>query len=141
MLIRKYQSNWRSSAKLLAQDALNSRCHYVTDDTLRFHKSRVLDARVQADGLLFSIVESYAVDYENSHRLFRPVIFDMFGHVVNRVSLEDGYGTSKKAQDALDVALDTLDPIAINRKSLESYEQGTAHEIEQVTKILEEQNR
>ena len=41
-----------------------------------------------------------------------------------------------QAQDALLAALDTLDPIAINRESLESYVQWTAHEIEQVTKIL-----
>ncbi|KAH2035914.1 hypothetical protein KXW51_006159, partial [Aspergillus fumigatus] len=65
--------------KTNAQRNLCGRTHYVDDDNLRFHKSRVISARVVDNGLLFAIVTSDALDFENRKRGFRYVIFDVFG--------------------------------------------------------------
>ena len=137
MRIRQYTDRWYSTPKLIAQDCLRGRSYYVEDDTLRYHKSRILDAGIEASGLLFTIVESYAVDYGNTSRLYRGVVFDMFGGVVYREGLEDGYTTSKKARSAMKVALADLDALAINKEAFINYQQGTEYERQEIVKILE----
>lgn len=71
-----------------AQRNLMGRTHYVDDDTLRFHKARILGRGVLADGLLFYIVESVAKDYENTSRGARVVLFDLFGRTIHREELD-----------------------------------------------------
>ena len=102
---------------------LQGRTHYVDDNTLKFHKSRVLNTFVTNNGLLFGIVESYVVDCHNSTRAFRPVIFNIFGDVVTRRKLEDGFKSSKQAVKAfwndvyeLDARQITLDEVEYQRK-------------------------
>ena len=75
--------------KANAQRNLRGRTHYVDDDTLRFHKARILSARVAANGLLFAIIESMSLDWDGTKRGFRGVIFDIFGNVVgNRADID-----------------------------------------------------
>ena len=81
-----------------AQRNLDGRTHYVDADTLRWHKSRILDARADAEGLLFLVLTSDAADPENRRRIFRIVAFDLFGTVIFRDSLEDAATTSKGAR-------------------------------------------
>lgn len=88
--------------KYNAQRNLSGRTHYVDDDTLRWHKSRVLSSGIigNAWGLLFSITTSDALDMHNTSRGFRCVVFDVFGTTVYRPDLDSTHNTSKAAQKA-----------------------------------------
>ena len=102
-----------------AQRNLSGRTHYVDPDTLRYHKSRVVFAKASSDGLLFYLVESCALDYENTRRGFRYVIFDVFGTVIERPSLEESYRTEKRALKAMWATLDKIDNLAHTREAIE----------------------
>ncbi len=105
-------------AKHNAQQNLQGRTHYVSDDSLRYHKSRVLQSGHTDNGLLFYIIESYAVDIHNTRRLQRPVVFDLFGTVVLHCDLEDGYKNKRQATKALWDTLNSIDAVAQNKESL-----------------------
>lgn len=87
-----------SDAKYNAQRNLSGLTHYVDDDTLRFHKSRVQCASTLANGLLFYICTSDALDMHNSRRGFRYVVFDVFGTTVSRPDLESAKATRAAAR-------------------------------------------
>lgn len=91
-----------------AQQNLRERTHYVDDDTLRFHKSRIVSTKITDDGLLFAMVESVA-HWDNMKRGFRPVIFDIFGTVLESTSLEDCHKTKAQATKAMWAKLDSID--------------------------------
>lgn len=100
------------SAKGSAQYNLRGRTHYADDDTLRFHKSRIVDARPVpgTEGLLYQITESAAKDFENSGRGFRAVIFDLTGRVVGeRPAPDELFKSSAKANAAADAWLNDFD--------------------------------
>lgn len=90
--------------KYNAQQNLSGRTHYVSDDTLRWHHSRVLSSGIigNAWGLLFSITESVALDMNNTSRGKRCVVFDVFGTTVYHPDLENTFSTSEAAQKARD---------------------------------------
>jgi len=89
---------WESGdPKSNAQRNLRGKTHYVDDETLRFHKSRVLSSVNMHDGLLFRIVTSDALDMHNTRRGFRAVVFDVFGTVIERPKLEDASSTKAQA--------------------------------------------
>lgn len=113
-----------------AQYNLEGRTHYVDDDTLRFHKSRILSTYITDGGLIFALVESYAVDMHNTQRAFRPVIFDIFGNVIERPKLEDGFKTSKKATEAMWDALNNIDAISITENGITQYQDQVNREIQ-----------
>jgi hypothetical protein len=100
-----------SDAKLNAQINLAGLSLYADDCTLKFHKSRVNTCVISDNGLLLAIVESYAVDMNNTKRLFRPVIFNIAGTVLSRNSLEDGFKTSKQAISSMWDELDKIDAV------------------------------
>lgn len=106
--------------KYNAQQNLSGRTHYVDDDTLRWHKSRVLSSGIigNAWGLLFSITTSDALDMHNTSRGFRCVVFDVFGTAVYRPDLDSTYCTSKAAQKARNEA--EFDLVAHYRQAIES---------------------
>lgn len=84
-----------------AQENLTGRTHYVDDSSLRFHKSRILNAHTLADGAFYYVITSDALDWDNTRRGFRYVLFDVFGTVVDRLPLEESFKTSDKATKAL----------------------------------------
>lgn len=90
-----------SNPKWNAQRNLEGRTSYVSDDTLRFHHACIRATYITDGGLLFSLVESVALDMHNTKRGFRYVVFDLFGTVVSRVDLEDSFKTSGKAKAAM----------------------------------------
>lgn len=114
--------NESSNPKWNAQRNLAGRTHYVDDDTLRFHKSRVLSARHTDEGLLFAIVTSDALDHDNRKRGFRYVIFDLFGHTVDRPDLEYAYTTSQRATQGMWDALNKIDAKALTLVAIEREE-------------------
>jgi hypothetical protein len=69
-----------------------------------------------------------ALDYENTRRGYRYVVFDVFGHVVSRVSLEECERTSNAAYAALQRYLNTVDPQALTLEALERVERRFADE-------------
>ena len=105
--------NESSNPKWNAQRNLSGRTHYVDDETLRWHKSRVLSARHADNGLLFAIVTSDALDMNNTKRGFRYVIFDIFGTVLGRVSLEQAFRTSDQASKVMWAELNKIDAKAV----------------------------
>ena len=109
-----------SNPKWNAQRNLEGRTHYVDDNTLRFHHSRVLSAKTADNGLLFALVESVALDIDNTARGYRGVIFDVFGNVLDRPDLADSYKSRKAATAAL---LDALEKINAKKHTLKAIQQ------------------
>ncbi len=124
--------------KYNAQQNLTGRTHYVDDATLRFHASRILFSDCDKTGLLFYLVESYALDWEKTRRAFRPVIFDLFGNVIERPALGDGYPTQDKAREALFAALKTIKPKQVTREGLKREREYFRQRDAQVTRLLRE---
>jgi len=103
-----------------AQRNLTGLTHYVDADTLRWHKSRVLSTAILADGLLFRITESCALDMNNTRRGKRCVVFDVFGTAVCRPDLESTSATSDAARNASASEVSALDLAAHYREALAS---------------------
>ncbi len=113
--------NESCDAKYNAQRNLEGRTHYVDDDSLRFHKSRINTTTITDGGLLFALVESYAVDCHNSTRLFSPVIFDTSGYIISRCELEAGFKTSKQAISAMWDELNNIDAVAVTNNCIDRF--------------------
>lgn len=119
------------NAKRNAQRNLSGRTHYVDEGTLRWHKSRVLDARSYAGGLLFGVVTSDgdARGYDQGGREFRAVVFDLFGFVIDRSELEKTYTTAAAARRALFETMKSLDGMAITRAAIKRERKAFAREL------------
>jgi len=128
----KLYQNESSDPKYNAQRNLEGRTHYVDSNTLRFHKSKILNTATPYNGLLFALIESYAMDYENTRRAFRYVIFDVFGNVIERPDLENGYKTRLQAINAMHDAIDRIDPIAITERAIKRQEKQHAREMQRL---------
>ncbi len=121
--------NESNNPKWNAQRNLAGRSHYVDDDTLRFHHSRVISAHAMTDGLLFLLVTSDALDMRNTKRGFRYSIFDVFGNVIDRPDLEHAFRTSKQATNAMWKAVNALDVQAVTLAGIERQERHHADEM------------
>lgn len=128
--------NESSDPKTNAQRNLCMRTHYVDDATLRFHKSRVLSARHAAGGLLFCIVTSDALDYENRSRGFRYAIFDLFGHVLERPKLEEAFRRSETCAKALWAAVSAIDAVAVTLEAAMRAERQHAVEMAELRGVV-----
>ncbi len=132
-----YTTKNYSSEKYNAQLNLEGRTHYVDDSSLRFHHARILYTNDYKNGLIFGLIESVALDMNNSRRGFRYVLFDLFGNVVSRVSLEDSFKTSKAALKAMNEALEALDVEAITKEGLASYEKASDYARQRILANIE----
>jgi|SRR6185369_2093926 hypothetical protein len=128
-------SNQSSDPKGNAQRNLCGRTHYVDDDTLRFHKSRVISARHTDGGLLFAIVTSDAKDMHNTQRGFRYAIFDLFGNCVERKT-DQWFRRSEQAVKAMWSALNGMDAAQITRDAIERAETQHMDEMERLRKEI-----
>jgi hypothetical protein len=108
----------RSHPASNAQDNLTGRTHYVDPGTLRFHKSRILSARPIMSGAFFLIIESCALDFDNTRRGVRAVLFDLMGDTVYRPSLEHCRRTRDQASRDFEKWLGHFDPIAHYRAAM-----------------------
>jgi len=93
-----------------AQQNLQGRTPYAEDDQLRWHKARILSSRHHLEGCIFVLIESVSLDWDNTRRGFRFVVFDVFGTVIERADLENTFKTSDKARAAFWAWLGTFDP-------------------------------
>ena len=128
---REYR-NESSDPKRNAQRNLQGRTHYVDDDTLKFHKSRIISAHDTANGLLFWIITSDALDMHNTKRGFRYVIFDVFGSVIERPELENAFKTSDKAREAMREVLSKIDAVSHTLKAIDAQAQRAAHDFDEL---------
>ena len=113
-----YKDRYYSDPAAQAQDQLMGRTHYVDPETLRYHHARVLRASPVCSGLLFRIIESTAADYQNTKRVYRYVVFDVWGEVVTRPELDDSFGSTDKALRAFDQWLAGFDLVDYYRGQL-----------------------
>jgi hypothetical protein len=118
--------------KYNAQRNLSGRTHYVDDDTLRWHHSRVLGSSHEAQGLLFCLTTSDALDMHNTKRGYRGVVFDVFGTTVYRPDLEHAFTTTKAAQKARSEA--EIDLVAHYRQAIANKLESAKREVENILK-------
>ena len=105
-------------AKRNAQLNLESLTHYVDADTLRYFHARIVKASDSCSGLVFFMVESVAQDMHNTKRGFRPVLFDVFGEVINPRDVY--YTSSDKAKKAGYEFLNVFDLVGHYRAAIAS---------------------
>ena len=122
--------------KRRAQMALQGRTHYVDDDTLRFFHSRILVCEITSDRLLCGIVESVACDSDNTKREFRPVVFDVFGTVLERPGIGNGYRTRAQAEKEMWAALNKIDAYTHTREAAKDRLQSLEREYNTFLDIL-----
>jgi hypothetical protein len=132
----KLYSRESSYPKTNAQINLSGRTHYVEDQSLKYHHARILSSGHTYDGLLFYIIESCAADHLNKNRVIRGVVFDVFGKVVYRPSLEDSFKTSDKARKAMWAAITLIDPIEVTRDAISRKETENAREIDEARALV-----
>ena len=115
-----------SDPKYNAQRNLSGKTHYVDDDTLRFHHSRISSSRDINGGLLFRVTGSDSMDMNNTKRGFRTAVFDVFGTCVSRPGLENCAKSANKALDASNAL--GIDLVAHYRKAIaEQLEHAKRH--------------
>ncbi len=102
-----------------AQINLIGRTHYVDNETLAYFHARVVASGSECSGLIFWIIESHAVDMNNSKREFRFVVFDVGGHVLERAENGSGYRTRSAARKVLDAYLKTIDAESLTYAAIE----------------------
>ena len=126
------------SPKYVAQKALRGKTHYVDDDTLRFHKSRVLACYSTDHGTVFTIIESCALDMHNSKRGFRFVSFDLAGEVLQRDTLDGCYKTRKQAESAMWDWLNSFDAVDHYKRKLKGMAIRESKRIEEMVKLADQ---
>jgi hypothetical protein len=106
-----------SDSKRNAQENLQGRTHYAEDSSLKFFKARIVSAHADQNGLFFKMVESIALDYDNTRRGFRVVVFDLFGQVIYRPDF-DNCASTKAAAVVQWMKADKIDPATYYRAEL-----------------------
>ena len=117
-----------------AQQNLMGRTHFVDDDTLRWHKSRVLASHSFANGLLFKLTTSDAKDMRNTERGIRVHVFDVFGSHVWGMDLQDAKPRREQADKAFNEA--EFDVSAHYRKAIASKLDWMLRDAANLTKAL-----
>ncbi|QCQ61897.1 hypothetical protein Barba19A_gp057 [Rheinheimera phage vB_RspM_Barba19A] len=116
----KYLNRFRqesSDAKYNAQKNLSGLTYYYDDDTMKYHKSRILSCNITHEGLLLGTVESFA-DY-NGKRLYRPVIFNVLGQVIHRpLQIESCFNKSDKALASMWEELNKIDAVSHTKQAV-----------------------
>lgn len=135
-MFNKYQIKNCSNAKYNAQLNLEGRTSYVNDDTLRFHHARINGTYITDGGLLFALIESVALDPDNTKRGHRYVIFDIFGHVIDRPDLDQCYKSADQARKAMWIALNNIDAQAVTREGIERQRAFMERELQYVEGLL-----
>lgn len=92
-----------------AQRNLEGRTRYVDDGTLKYFGSRILTCGMTDDSTILYLIESTKTSADGAGREFRFVIFDVFGTVVQRPSMGEGFRTSDQARRAMWAWLNSFD--------------------------------
>ena len=91
-----------------AQRNLSGRTHYVSDDTLKYFKARILRGITSKNGLFYILQESLPHPDFAMKRVRRNIVFDVFGSVVGEWR-EFCYTSALRADRAYSLALTWAD--------------------------------
>lgn len=128
----RFSDKCYSSKAIDAQKNLDGKTHYVDASTMQYFKSKVLTSGDHFHGLIYAIVESVALNSDNTRRGYRPVLFDVFGTVIDRVSIEDTYKSPDAARKAMYATLDALDVLGHYRNAITSQRARLKREMAQM---------
>jgi hypothetical protein len=92
-----------------AERNLDGITHYVDPSTRRYFHARVTYSGDHFHELIFAIVESVALDPNNTKRGFRYVLFDVFGSTIDRPGFDACVSSGSAAKKRMYAALDALD--------------------------------
>jgi hypothetical protein len=120
-----------------AQLNLAGRTHYIDSNTLKYFHARVLSSHEAHNGLVFAILESCSGDYAHKTRIFRHVIFDIFGAVLDRPEGEESYKSKAPARKAMWRAIERIDAAAVTRAAIESRRKHFEIEMSDLTKRVD----
>jgi hypothetical protein len=126
-----YQS---CDTKRNAQINLDGRTHFADDGTLRYFKSRIVGACAIADGLLFKLTESSAMDMHGQSRGFRVHVFDLFGTHVFGVDIDKASKTRNQAERVFESA--EFDILAHYKQAMTSKRDWFLRDAEAYTEAL-----
>lgn len=122
-----------------AQRNLEGRTHYVDDATLRSFVAKIHSVSIMDEGLILGLVESVqAGPNSESGRLYRPVLFDVFGNTIALPDLEHSFKTLKQAQSEFWKAADEVDAVELTIEGLKRKRDTLAADAETLDKLLEE---
>jgi hypothetical protein len=124
------------NAKSNAQQNLEGRTHWASNENLKFFGCRISSAHETENGLLFYVIESSFLDFQNTKRGFRYAIFDIFGECVARLDVDNAFSTSDQARKAMWKELDGFDTVAHYRSTLENLINRTEREQERTREAL-----
>jgi hypothetical protein len=127
--------------KYNAQRNLQGRTHYVDDATLRRFRSRILLTAINADGLLFGLVESVSLDPDHTRRGFRAVVFDVFGTIIERRDLQDCRKTRAAAEKDMLEVMNKIDALAHTLTAIEEQKRAFARELDYFARALTENRK
>jgi hypothetical protein len=117
-----------------AQRNLAGRTHFADGGTLRYFKSRIVGASAFADGLLFKLTESSAMDMHGQSRGFRVHVFDLFGTHVFGVDIDKASKTRNQAKRVFESA--EFDILAHYKQALTSKRDWFIRDAENFTEAL-----
>lgn len=133
MRIRLFEEK-SSCPKYDAQRNLSGLTHYYDDETLRWHKSRVLSSSTLFGGLFHASITSDGLEMHGSKRGFRYVVHDVFGTCVSRPKLEECFSTRCQAVKAFESL--EIDILAHFKAAIASICQDKANELNQAQQAL-----
>lgn len=135
-LPRLYDHLDRKTPTLKAQESLEGRTHYVEAGTLRYHKARILSALPVSNGAFYKIIESTALDYENTRRGYRAVVFDIYGSTIYCPDLDNCFKTKEKADKAFFKWFEDFNEKEHYRKVIQDKLKENQKQIDQLREIL-----
>lgn len=125
-------TNRRNDATCDAQENLEGRSHYVEPATLRYHHSRIVGGGVHLCGAAYRVLEVTALDYDNSRRGYRAVLFDLTGRTIYHPKLEQCHRTKEQAMRAFWAWFETFDPLEYYRDRINEQTRQLTQEVEQL---------
>lgn len=132
-----YQTRY-TEPKAAAQDALSGRTHYVSCSTLRYHHARILACSAHHARTFLRIVETVALDYQNSERGYRVVLFDLTGETVYHPSLDECHKTKLAAYRAFESWFATFNPVEHYRALLTTRAERTARQAAEMAAVAQD---
>jgi hypothetical protein len=120
--------------KTNAQRNLAGRTHYFSDETLKWHKSRVCESRVMGRGLLHVAICRDGLDMHGKRYGYRHVLHDIFGTCLTRTDLQEAAATILRARYALGLVV--VDLLAHYRNALLESEKTAQRQIDAARKAL-----
>lgn len=129
---RQLFDHHRTDATCDAQENLEGRSHYVDPATLKFHHSRIVGGGVHLCGAAYRVLEVTALDYDNTRRGYRAVLFDLTGRTIYHPDLDQCHRTKEQAMRAFWAWFETFDPLNYYRARITIQARELAQEVERL---------